>query len=155
MSSNFFHYAPDDIKFNTMFQLIPMWLAVLLGVVWLFVVIYKSGKFKLIKEDFRNPMFYATLGMTLVLMFMTKDDNPIRSQEANKHALLTAIAAYFGHLDIWFAAFIMGGALIYYTWDAKQVRSLEVNWGMDPDMPVMKTKQHYIGQGWNKEKEVI
>ena len=90
----------------------------MIGVFWLCVVIYKSGKFQKIKDDFQSPMFWATIGVAYMLMFMTKDSNPIRSREVNRHAFMVAIAAYFGNLNIWFAAFLLAGTLVYYTWDS-------------------------------------
>lgn len=153
---NLLHYDADNISFNTMFQIIPMPVAIAIGVVWLGYVIYASGKLEKIKDDFTNPIFYITFGIMFLLMFFTKDNNAVRSQTANKHALLAAIAAYFGHLNIWFAAFLMGGALIYYTWDEKQIRNLEINWGMNPYEPLQKVKKYnYIGEGWDKEKQAI
>jgi hypothetical protein len=148
-------YTDDNVPFDTWFQWIPLWIASVLAVVWLIFYMWKEGKFQIIKSDFKNPMFYSTLLLSFILLFMTKDDNAVRSREANKHAMLAAIASYFGHIDVWFASFMIAGMFIYYTWDEKVSKQLDVSWGMDPNIPVKKSKQHYVGENWNNVKEVI
>jgi hypothetical protein len=139
-----------------MFKILPVGLATFGGVVWLVYLIWAKGKFDQIKKDFTDPLFLGTLGIAFIIMFFTNDSNPFRSQEANKHAFLAAIAAYFGNLNMWFAAFLMGGALIYYTWDKEQAKKMEIQWGMDPQPKYHHpAKEKYIGQGWNKEKQGV
>lgn len=150
------YYSKDDISFNSMFPIIPVWIANTAGALWIVYMIWKKGKFKQIKEDFSDSTFLMTIALSIIILFFTNDENKYRSKEANRNAILAAIAAYFGNLNLWFASFMIGGAFIYYTWDEKQQRDLQIQWGFNPAPKHTPKNQnlHYIGQGWNKAKQI-
>jgi DMSO/TMAO reductase YedYZ heme-binding membrane subunit len=146
------HLMDKNKPINKWYQFIPIWFASLIGITWLIYVIYKSGKWLKIKKDITSPLFLISVFIAVILIFFTKNDEEFRSREANRHAILSGLAAYFGNLDMWFAAFIVSGGLTYYIWNEEIKKKLNIQWGMDPypyDVPIQKENK-YMGEGWEK-----
>lgn len=135
-----FNYLDDDINFNTVYEIFPLWVINIVAFSWLGYIIWYSGKYRQILDDLKSPTFYGTLIICIFVLFFAKDNNYIRSQRSNRNAVLAGLSAYFGHIDIWFAAFIIGGMLTYYSFNDDERQQLEINWGMDPSKPVSEKK---------------
>jgi hypothetical protein len=90
---------------------------ILIFTIYTSYVIYTSGKYKIILNDFSKPVFWVILAVIIFIIMFVKDkkDEQGRTKRSVHHAILAGISAYFGHLDLPMAAFFLGGLFVYFA----------------------------------------
>lgn len=90
---------------------------ILVFTVYTSYIVYTSGKYNIILNDFSKPAFWIILAVIIFMIMFVKDkkDEHGRTKRSVHHAILAGISAYFGHLDLPMAAFFLGGLFVYFA----------------------------------------
>lgn len=76
---------------------------------------YTSDKHTIIWKDFTRPRFLFMFLLILLATFFSFMYGDKRSRIASRHALMAFFIAYFAHLDMIFATFLLVFVFVYYS----------------------------------------